>query len=258
MIDPETTSSVRSQLRDNGVGTVELVRPPANSINVDVLSDLVHEMTTLVDKGSRAIVLCASGRHFCAGADVRSGRDPNQGQVRHVYDVAGMLFDIPVPIVAAVQGAAVGAGFGLALVADARVATPETRFVANFSKLGFHHGFGMSVTLPRVVGESAAARILMLGEPIEGDEALRIGLCDEIAAASVLQERANLLAGRLASSAPLAVRSIRSSLRGDLGERARVAMLHERSEQEWLMTTRDFSEGITAANERRQPKFEGK
>ena len=117
----------------------------------------------------RAIVLRSEGRHFCAGLDFAHNRDQD---IAALYRNALRLFAAPLPVVAAVQGSAIGGGLGLALSADFRFATPQSRFSANFSRLGFHHGFGLTVTLPRVVGEQRAADLLYSGRRVDGAEAL--------------------------------------------------------------------------------------
>ena len=192
-----------------------------------------------------AIVLCSEGKHFCAGADFSgaAGRVGREGGP-HLYDVAIRLFEQPLPVVAAVQGAAVGGGLGLALAADFRVATPESRFAANFSQLGFHPGFGLSITLPCLVGQQAALDLLYTGRRIDGATALRIGLCDHLAAGEELRGRAAALAAEIAAAAPLAVRSIRRTLRHSLIDEVRAAMAHERDEQDRLQQTVDFREGV--------------
>ena len=120
---------------------------------------------------------------------------------------------------AAVQGAAVGGGLGLALMPDFRVACPEARFSANFARLGFVQGFGLTVTLPRLVGRQRAMEMFYTGRRVKGEEALRIGLCDDLVPQDRVRARARELAGEIAVSAPLAVRSIREMMRGQLGGR---------------------------------------
>jgi 2-(1,2-epoxy-1,2-dihydrophenyl)acetyl-CoA isomerase len=167
------------------------------------------------------------------------------------------LFSARTPVVAAIQGAAVGGGLGLALAADFRVASPSTRFIANFSRLGLHQGFGISVTLPAVVGKQHAMDLLYTGRVVEGDEAARMGLCDRLVADEALRAAAHGFAAEIAASAPLAVVSMRQTLRGDLADRVRTATAREQSEQAWLAQTADFVEGVTATSERRAPRFTG-
>ena len=174
-----------------------------------------------------------------------------------LYDEAVRLFSNKKPIVAAVQGAAVGAGLGLALVADFRVAAPEARFAANFVKLGFHPGFGLSHTLPRLIGLQRAALLMETGRRIPGEEALAWGLADELAPLDEVRGRAIHLAREIAENAPLAVQSTRATLRAGLAEAVRAMTDHEFVEQSWLRKTADYREGVRAVNERRPGNFVG-
>jgi enoyl-CoA hydratase/carnithine racemase len=160
--------------------------------------------------------------------------------------------------VAAVQGAAVGAGLGLALIADFRVAAPEARFAANFTKLGFHPGFGLTHTLPRLIGQQAAAHMFLTGGRYDASEALRMGLVDEITDQENLLPTALKLAAEIAENAPLAVRSTRKTLRADLAAAVRKATDNEFAEQQWLMKTDDFKEGVKSVTERRPGDFKGR
>ena len=202
----------------------------------------------------RAIVLTSEGRHFCAGLDFAANAEQD---IAELYRAALRLFTAPLPVVAAVQGAAIGGGSGLALSADFRVATVQSRFSANFARLGFHHGFALSVTLPATVGRQAAADLLLTGRRVGGAEALALGLCDRLADDGDLMAQALGYAGELAASGPLAVRAIRATLRRGLVEDARLAMEHECVEQLRLRDSADFAEGVRAAAERREPRFSG-
>jgi enoyl-CoA hydratase/carnithine racemase len=140
---------------------------------------------------------------------------------------------------------------------DFRVAAPEARFAANFARLGFHHGFGLSVTLPDLVGQQRAMELLYTGRRIRGEEAVEMGLCDKLATQDTLRDTARELAKEIALSAPLAIASIRETLRGDLAARIRAATDREKAEQERLQRTSDFKEGVRAMAERRTPNFKG-
>jgi 2-(1,2-epoxy-1,2-dihydrophenyl)acetyl-CoA isomerase len=244
------------------VATVEFERGPRNHFDAALIAGLADAFEHLdADADARAIVLCSSGRHFCAGADLpgalHGGAPPGDESTGSLYDEAVRLIATRTPIVAAVQGAAVGGGLGLALAADFRIAAPSTRFIANFSRLGLHHGFGITVTLPAVVGQQHALDMLYTGRAVAGDEAVRIGLCDRLAPDDALRSAAREFAAQIAASAPLAVVSIRQTLRGDLADRVRAATAKEQSEQAWLAGTADFIEGVTATSERREPRFTG-
>ena len=254
-------SDVTTEVGEAFVATVELHRPPANYFDADLIAALADAYEALDrDPACRAIVLCSQGRHFCAGAQLGAPSGPADGprQTAALYDHAVRLFAAGTPVVAAVQGAAIGGGLGLALSADFRVAAPESRFAANFSRLGFHHGFGLTVTLPALVGQQRALDLLYTGRRVGGEEAKALGLCDRLVAHDRLRAEAHALAGEIAASAPLAVRAIRATLRGDLADRVRAATGRERIEQERLAASEDFQEGVRAMAERRPPRFTGR
>ena len=242
------------------VATVEIQRGPNNFFDLDVLIRLADTLDDLAKQDARAVVLCSEGKNFCAGANLGDGaeRGLRQSRTPHLYDVAQRLFEQPLPVVAAVQGAAVGGGLGLALAADFRVASPESRFTANFVKLGFHQGFGLTVTLPRAVGQQAALDLLYTGRRIDGTAAHRIGLCDHLVPAAEIRPRAQALAAEIAEAAPLAVRSVRETMRADLVREVREAMARERKEQDRLRRTEDFREGVKAVRDRRPAQFSGR
>jgi len=208
----------------------------------------------------RASVLSTAGKVFCAGADLVSpggvGASGMQG-INPLYVEAVRLFSARKPIVAAVQGAAVGAGLGLALVADFRVAAPEARFTANFVKLGFHPGFGLSHTLPRLIGLQRAALMMETGRRVPGEEAVAWGLADQLAPLDEVRTAAIALAAEIAENAPLAVQSTRATLRAGLAEAVKSITDHEFIEQSSLRKTADYREGVRAVAERRPGKFVG-
>jgi enoyl-CoA hydratase/carnithine racemase len=237
------------------VATVEIRRAPHNFFDVQLIDDLVRACGLLAETDCRAVVLCSAGRNFCAGANFGAG---GPGAFGDLYERACALFDQPLPIVAAVQGAAIGGGLGLALAADLRVATPESRFAANFARLGFHHGFGLTETLPLAVGHQRAIELMYTGRRIDGTTAHEIGLCEVLVSADGLREAARSLAASIAESAPLAVHSIRHTMRAPLVARIRAAVQRECAEQERLSGTDDWTEGLAASAERRMPHFVGR
>ena len=252
----ESASSPVAVKTDGHVVTLELNRPPANFFDAGMVETLVAALATATESGVRVAVLASVGKHFCAGADLAGGSS-GSGLDSRLYDAAAQLFESPIPLVAAVQGAAVGGGLGLALAADFRVATPETRFAANFSRLGFHHGFGLTVSLPHAVGPQFARDMLYTGRNVYGDEAFRVGLCDRLVPAGELRTAADAFAHELAEAAPLAMRAIRSTMGLGLAEQVRAATIRELSEQRVLAATADFKEGLRASRDRRTPQFRG-
>jgi 2-(1,2-epoxy-1,2-dihydrophenyl)acetyl-CoA isomerase len=252
----EETDGVAATV-DDGIATVELRRAPNNFFDLAMIRRIADLYETLAaDTDARAIVLCADGKHFCAGADF-SGGGGTGGGPGDLYREAVRIFAADLPVVAAVQGAAIGGGLGLACAADFRVASPQARFAANFAQLGFHHGFALSATLPVIVGHQHALDLLYTGRRIDGAEAARIGLADRLAGDDDVREVAIAMARGIAASAPLAVRSIRRTMRATLVEAVRVAVEREAAEQLKLQQTADWREGVRASMERRTPAFRG-
>lgn len=259
----QVIGDISIEVGDDFVALVEIHRPPSNFFDADLINSISDAYEQLDrDPACRAIVLCAEGKHFCAGANfgTPSGRTPSAADApaRDLYTEAARIIEAQTPVVAAVHGAAIGGGMGLACSADFRVGCSETRMAGNFAQLGFHHGFGLTVTLPPIVGQQRALELLLTGKRIDGEEAHRIGLLDRFVAAEEVRAEARRFAAEIASSAPLAVASIRSTMRAGLGERYRAATAREGKEQAWLRATEDFREGIKATAERRPPQFQGR
>lgn len=243
------------------VALVEIDSPPNNFVSVGLMRDLAEALEALDGENDcRAIVLTTAGKVFCAGADLSSSSDLGSGMdnIRALYDNAARMFSVETPIVAAVQGPAVGAGLGLALATDFRVAAPEARFSANFVKLGFHPGFAMTYTLPRLVGPQRAELLFLTGRRIKADQALEWGLVDEVAPLEGLRTAALNLAREIAENAPLAVVATRKTLRSELVETVRTRCAHEFEQQSILRVTEDYAEGVRAVAERRPGNFAGR
>lgn len=245
------------------VAIVEIQRPPHNFFDIPMIASIANAFETLeADPNCRAIVLCAQGTAFCAGANF-SSRDATPEQrspraVNPIYFEAIRLFACSKPVVGAIHGPAIGGGLGLALVPDFRVTCPEARFSANFNRLGFHPGFGLSYTLPRLVGPQQAAMLFYTGKRIGGDEAVRIGLADVLVPQAEVRNEAMRMATEIAISSPLAVQSTRATLRAGMVEQIRLAVARESVEQNWQFKTEDFKEGVKAMAERRPPNFKGR
>ena len=247
--------------KDGHVATITFARPPHNFADLALIQGVCAAFDAAdADRDVRAILLRSEGRVFCAGADLANANPVSAdqaaaGERNPFYVAAAKLFAVKKPVVAAVQGAAVGAGLGLALVADFRVASPAARFVANFVQLGFHPGFGISAVLERVVGRQKAALMLLTGRRIGGEQAAAWGLADVLA--DDVDAAALALAQELATGAPLAVQATRATIRGDLHALIERQTDHELTEQQWLQKTADYAEGVRAVNERRAGVFRG-
>jgi enoyl-CoA hydratase/carnithine racemase len=249
------------------VATIEIRRPPHNYFDIALIREIAGALEALdQDPAVRAVVLAAQGKAFCAGAKLDGGANvvdvlqekAAKGDTGTLYAEAVRTFRTRKPIVGAIHGAAVGGGLGLALVPDLRVTCPEARFCANFTRLGFHPGFGLTVTLPELIGPSKAALMFHTGRRFTGEEAFAMGLADVLVARDRVRAAAAELATEIAQSAPLGVMATRATLRAGLAERVEAATSRELAAQMQLRTTDDFREGVAAMAERRLPRFVGR
>jgi len=245
---------------DNFVATVEIQRPPFNYFDYALIQQIADAFEAFdLDTGVRSIVLCAQGKAFCAGANFgdRSRSSENSDSGNHLYVEAVRLFKTGKPVIGAIHGAAVGGGLGLAMMPDFRVGCPESRFAANFTRLGFHPGFGLTYTLPKIVGEKNAELMFYTSRRVKGEEAYRLGLLDEIVPQEQVRDAAFALATEIAEASPLGVTQTRATMRAGIADKVRAATDHELEIQNKLRVTKDFQEGVKAMAERRVPNFTG-
>jgi enoyl-CoA hydratase/carnithine racemase len=253
------------------VGTIEIRRPPLNFFDISLINQIADALEEFDrDIEIRAAVLAAQGKAFCAGAnfndparqaaEAREQSDPasSLGQINHLYIQAVRIFRARKPIVAAVHGAAIGGGLGLAVAADFRVTCPEARFAANFTKLGFHPGFGLTTTLPELVGKNNAELIFYTSRRVTGEEATRMGLANVCVPQDQVRAEAMKLAAEIAECSPLGLLSTRATMRAGLADRVMAATNHELAEQTRLRATEDFKEGVKATEQRRVANFKGR
>ncbi len=261
---PELTVEIK-----DFVATVEIQRPPHNFFDFALIRQIADTYEKIdQDPDVRPILLCANGKSFCAGANFGDGStvqadgsvegSVNKLGIDHLYVEAVRVFACKTPVVAAVQGAAIGGGLGLALSADFRVGCPESRFAANFTRLGFHPGFGLTHTLPRAIGQQKAAMMFLTARRVKGEEAFELGLLDQMSTLENVRQDAWDLAREIAVNSPLALDPTRATLRDGLAAAVKAQTDHELHEQTWLRKTEDFKEGVAATHDRRLPNWAGK
>lgn len=247
-----------------GVATVMLNRPEKlNAINRALLVELRDCFEKIQnDHGVRAVILTGAGRAFAAGADVKelAMLDGTEGREasRRGQDVFNLIENLGKPVLAAVRGYALGGGCELAMAATLRVAGESAVFGQPEVKLGIIPGYGGCNRLARLVGAGRALDMILTGDTITAQEALRIGLVSRVVADGDLPATAEALAGAIVANAPVAVRlAIEAVHRGlDLG--AREAQSLEAALFGLCCTTRDMKEGTQAFLEKRPARFEGK
>ena len=264
----EQYGDVSVTMLDGFVAQCEINRPPNNFFDLSLFRDLAECFEDLDENSAcRAIVLCSNGKHFCAGANFSSPDRKPEGDVlsaksadtrNPLYTEAVRLFHCKKPVIAAVQGAAVGGGFGLAMMADFRVVCENTRMTANFVKLGFTPGFGLTHTLQRVVGPQKANLLFYTGRRINGETAMEWGIGDIYSDVETIRDSATNLAREIAENAPLALISVREQMCPGLADAVQAATDIEGSEQYWLQRTSDHKEGVASVAERRTGNFQGK
>ena len=245
------------------IGEIRFHKPPLNYACPDLLRRIADGIDAFdADPAVRCILLSSEGKSFCAGADLAGDDSIAKGEgmasIGQLYVQAKRIFARKKPMVAAVQGAAIGAGLGLALTADFRVAAPAARFSANFVRLGFHQGFAISHTLPRLLGQQRAAWMLLSAARVKPEEGLGWGLVDRLSGDSDLMEAARAFAAEIAANAPLALVAVRTTLTEGLTDAVEAAMRHEHAQQTLLKPTADYAEGVASVFERREANFTGR
>ena len=262
-MEPQAVTETLTTQAHGHVTILTFANPPHNHANVPLLERLGEALALAdADGNCRVVLLRSEGKIFCAGADLAAPGDgmgsSQDDPILEFYEKAIRLFDTKKPMVVAIQGAAVGAGLGLALVADFRIASQDARFSANFVKLGFHPGFALTHSLPRIIGGPRAAEMFLTGDRFKAEEVAPWGLVDQVVPAAELDEAALAFAQRIAVNAPLALIDTRATLREGLVAAANATLKVEYAKQARLKETADYAEGVAAVFARRPANFIGR
>jgi 2-(1,2-epoxy-1,2-dihydrophenyl)acetyl-CoA isomerase len=253
----------------DGVATLTLNRPDRlNALGDTLREDLLDAVTrTAADADVRVMMLTGAGKGFCAGGDVKAMDEGRQaGRERPVLDKIApsrdrtllAMRDAPQPIIAAINGAAAGAGMNLALACDLRIASTAAKFSQAFVKRGLHPDWGGTYFLPRVVGMAKACELIFTGDLIDAQEALRLGLVGRVVAPEELMPAADELARKIAAGPPLAIRLAKRALYHNADCDLRQALEFETFAQNICQDTEDAREGVRAFVEKRAPVFRGR
>src|ERR1700746_502137 len=265
---PVQAASVLLEARHEGIATLVMNRPDRlNALDTKLVTTLNDTLGRIARDGSvRVVVLTGAGRAFCAGGDLALiGQDRSIAATRDLELLLASgtqavltMRSMPQPVVAAVNGAAAGAGMNLALAADIRIAAEGAVFGQNFAKVGLFPDFGGTYFLPQLVGPAKAAELFYTGDMIDAKPALQLGIVNNVVPGAQLEAEVKTLAQKIAQGPPLAVRAIKKTLFGSEQEQLTLALGREVEEQVRCYLSDDCKEGIQAFFEKRPPKFRGK
>ena len=265
---PAQAGPVLLETRHEAIAVLVMNRPDRlNAVNNELAIALNDALGGIAkDESVRVVVITGAFRAFCAGGDLLSiGKGRASGDTRALEPLlrAGMqavltMRTMPQPVIAAVNGAAAGAGMNIALAADIRIAAEEATFGQNFAKVGLFPDYGGTHFLPQLVGPSKAAELFYTGDMIDAKTALRLGIVNHMVPAAQLEAEVKSLAQRVAQGPPLAIRAVKRTLFGDEKEKLVAALENEVHQQMPCYLSEDCSEGIRAFFEKRPPQFRGK
>jgi 2-(1,2-epoxy-1,2-dihydrophenyl)acetyl-CoA isomerase len=254
--------------KHDAVAVLVLNRPDKlNALNSELSTALNEALTRIADDDSiHVVVISGAGRAFCAGGDLGAiGKGRERGETAELGPIlrSGMqavlkMRLMPQPVIAAVNGAAAGAGMNIALAADIRVAADTATLGENFSRVGLFPDYGGTFFLPQLVGPSVAAEMFYTGEMIDAQTALKLGIVNRIVPVAQLEAEVKSLAEKIAQGPPLAIRAVKKILFGSHREALVKALDHEVELQMKCFHSEDCMEGIRAFFEKRPPKFQGK
>lgn len=253
--------------KDGGVATISLNRPEKlNAFDATMHEELYSALDgAAADEEVRCVVLRGEGRGFSAGADLaevvrEADGDPDLGEyLRNTYSrLVYRMVEIDMPIVAALHGPVYGAGVGIALACDLRIAAESAKFSVAFIKIGLMPDAGVTYFLPRIVGLGRAMQMSMLGDTVDAEEAYRIGLVNEVVSDEELEGETRKRAGHLAAMPTAALGRIKDSLYASFETDLETTLESEAEGQTFCGYTQDHREGVAAFFEKRTPEFTGR
>ena len=246
------------------VATITLNRPDTlNALNAATVDELRRAVESLAGSGARALLITGEGRGFSSGADLAGGggglpEDAGMALEKHFNPLVEAIFALDIPVVAAVNGPAAGAGCSLALAADIVIAAQSAYFLQAFVNIGLIPDAGATWLLPRLAGRARAMEMMMLGERISAEQAAQWGMISRMVADEDLASEAVALATRLAQGPTVALGLIRKLMRESATLPLSEALASERIAQREAGNTADFKAAILAFLQKRQPRFEGR
>ncbi|MDA1279014.1 MAG: enoyl-CoA hydratase [Chloroflexi bacterium] len=276
--EPQTNSSsntvIRAENRDSGYTTIILNRPDRlNSLSNELLQTLATTLDSVAhDDSVRAVIVTGAGRAFCAGADTaemaggtsEGPHKPGPGgpeALRRGFQLAQKvilgIYEMEKPVIAAVNGPAVGAGFDLACACDIRIASQAARFMAAYVHVGLFPGYGGTWLYPRLLGSAKAAELMYVGEYLEVEEAERLGFVNRVTTAESLLETAEAMARKIASGPPVAIRLAKTMMRRGMSMDLETSLEMSAAVEAITLSSGDHLEGMDALRQKRRPVFKG-
>ncbi|KMY49868.1 enoyl-CoA hydratase [Peribacillus loiseleuriae] len=251
--------------QENFVTVVTLNRPAtANALSVNLLKEFNHVLETVtIDPTVRCIIITGTGNKvFCAGADLKERMEMDEVQVRRTVELIRNTMDavqnLPVPVIAAINGAAFGGGLELALACDIRLASTTAKMGLTETSLGIIPGAGGTQRLPRIVGVSFAKELIFTARRIDAEEALKLGILNKITEADQLMNKALELAAEISRNAPLSLKAAKKAINEGIDMEIARGLEIEKRWYDTIIESKDRLEGLQAFKEKRRPLFTGK
>ena len=265
---PAQAGPVLLETKQDGIITLVMNRPDRlNALNTELATTLNEALGRIAeDESVRVVVITGSGRAFCAGGDlalIGKGRAAGATESLEPLLRSGMqavlgMRTMSQPVIAAVNGAAAGAGMNIALAADIRIAAEEATFGQNFAKVGLFPDFGGTYFLPQLAGPAKAAELFYTGDMIDAKAALRLGIVNQVVPGEQLESEVKALGQKIVQGPPLAIQAVKKALFGREKKKLAEALEREVQEQVRCYLSEDCKEGIQAFFEKRSPQFRGK